>query len=87
MLQEIRKLVISGILATDMSFHFSLTTEFNNHLAPWAVDKEEDRLMLVKAILHAADISNPVRPFHINCVMSNAVHREFRYKGYVLICM
>ena len=30
-LQEIRKLIISAILATDMSFHFSLTTEFKNH--------------------------------------------------------
>ena len=29
--QEIRKLIISAILATDMSFHFSLTTEFKNH--------------------------------------------------------
>lgn len=30
-MQEIRKLIISAILATDMSFHFSLTTEFKNH--------------------------------------------------------
>lgn len=33
-LQEIRKLIISAIMATDMSFHFSLTTEFKNH-AGW----------------------------------------------------
>ena len=30
-MQEIRKLIMSAILATDMSFHFSLTTEFKNH--------------------------------------------------------
>jgi len=33
-MQEIRKLIISAIMATDMSFHFSLTTEFKNH-AGW----------------------------------------------------
>ena len=31
LLQELRKLIISAILATDMSYHFSLTTEFKNH--------------------------------------------------------
>ena len=35
--------------------------------------------MLIKAIIHAADISNPVRPFHVNCVLSSGVHREFRW--------
>ena len=29
--QEIRKLIISAIMATDMSFHFSLTNDFKNH--------------------------------------------------------
>ncbi|DBB04290.1 TPA: hypothetical protein ACH3X1_012787 [Trebouxia sp. C0004] len=76
--QEIRKLIISAIMATDMSFHFSLTTEFKNHAGPFLMEKEEDRVLLVKAVLHAADISNPVRPFHVNCVMSTSVHREFR---------
>ena len=45
---------------------------------PFALEKEEDRVLLIKAVLHASDISNPVRPFHVNCVMSNSVHREFR---------
>ena len=45
---------------------------------PFLMEKEEDRVLLVKAVLHAADISNPVRPFHVNCVMSTSVHREFR---------
>ena len=45
----------------------------------FSIEKEEDRLLLIKAIIHAADISNPVRPFHVNCVLSSGVHREFRW--------
>lgn len=45
---------------------------------PFLLEKEEDRVLLIKAVLHASDISNPVRPFHVNCVMSTSVHREFR---------
>ena len=39
---------------------------------------EEDRLLLVNAILHAADIGNGIRPFEINDAMSKRVHREFQ---------
>ena len=31
---------------------------------------EADRMMLIKAILHAADIGNAVRPFSVNDAMS-----------------
>ena len=31
---------------------------------------EADRMMLIKAILHAADIGNAVRPFAVNDAMS-----------------
>ena len=48
---------------------------------PFLLEKEEDRVLLIKAVLHASDISNPVRPFHVNCVMSTSVHREFRYSS------
>ena len=34
--------------------------------------------MLIKAILHAADIGNAVRPFTVNEAMSKRVHREFQ---------
>ena len=50
-----------------------------NGTGPFLLEKEEDRVLLIKAVLHASDISNPVRPFHVNCVMSTSVHREFRY--------
>ncbi len=39
---------------------------------------ESDRLLLLKVLLHAADIGNAVRPFPINDRMSRRVHREFQ---------
>jgi hypothetical protein len=33
--------------------------------------------MLIKAILHAADIGNAIRPFQVNDTMSKRVHKEF----------
>lgn len=54
---------------------------------PFLLEKEEDRSLLIKAVLHASDISNPVRPFHVNCVMSSSVHREFRWASAVAHCL
>ena len=73
--------MIGAILATDMSHHFGLTTEFKNHAPAFSVDKEEDRGLLNKIILHAADISNPVRATTVNLAMSQLVHAEFRCGG------
>lgn len=77
MSQEIRKTVIAAILATDMSVHFSLTTEFKNH-EDFSHKSPEDRLLLCKTILHAADLSNPTLPFPINAHSSQNVHAEFK---------
>ena len=75
--QEIRKIVIGTILATDMSFHFSLTTEFRSHM-DFSHKSPEARLLLAKTILHAADLSNPTLPFAINSHISQNVHTEFK---------
>ncbi|GLC43173.1 hypothetical protein PLESTB_000855000 [Pleodorina starrii] len=72
-----RKLIISAILCTDMANHFAITQEFQKHSTAYEPDNEADRLLLIKMILHAADIGNAVRPFHVNHAMSKRVHREF----------
>lgn len=77
-LQEIRRLVIGSILATDISEHFSLTSKFWQHGTIWSPDNSDDCLLLVRAILHAADLSNPARPFPINAAMVQCLHTEFR---------
>ena len=79
--QEVRKLVIGAILATDMSVHFALTADFCRHPAEWSAECLEDRLLMVKTVVHAADLANPARPFPINCYMSTAIHAEFRCCG------
>jgi hypothetical protein len=40
--------------------------------------QESDRLLLVKVLLHAADIGNAVRPYPVNNCMSQRVHLEFQ---------
>ena len=75
--QELRRLVVAAILATDMQAHLTITSEFCRHAPGWSPDSLEDRLMLVKTIVHAADLANPTRPFPINCFMSACIHAEF----------
>lgn len=59
-----RQLMISMVLATDMSVHFSLMDEFNAALAalPNLADWQ-DRNLLCRLIVHLADIANPARGF------------------------
>ncbi|KXZ43213.1 hypothetical protein GPECTOR_97g751 [Gonium pectorale] len=75
--RAIRKAVISSILCTDMANHFTLTQEFQKHNVVYDPENESDRVLLSKVVLHAADIGNAVRPFHVNHAMSRRVHREF----------
>ena len=60
LLQELRKLIISAILATDMSYHFSLTTEFKNHGKPSMVTSVDRASMLPPCCLQLC-ISSSLR--------------------------
>ncbi|KAF5830910.1 hypothetical protein DUNSADRAFT_13899 [Dunaliella salina] len=40
-------------------------------------------MLLIKVLLHAADIGNAVRPFHVNQIMSRRVHKEFEAQARV----
>ena len=62
----------------------NVSNDATRRAGPFLLEKEEDRVLLIKAVLHASDISNPVRPFHVNCVMSTSVHREFRCAAFLL---
>ena len=116
--KDIRKLMIMGILATDMAVHFSLQTELNEMInscrkrsksnsqnddvllqddvlrsknssnnAITLLDSTElslndrERGILVKGLLHAADISNPAKPFRISKAWSDLVIEEFFQQG------
>lgn len=77
--KEIRKIIISAILATDMLNHFELMTRFTTHLntQPFSNKNSESRQLLVNVILHCADISNVIRPWDIAKKWSDEVLEEF----------
>jgi GAF domain-containing protein len=82
--KEIRRKVISAILATDMSVHFELVTKMSTVLAvKGSLTREteltvDDKQLFLNMIVHSADLSNPVRrPFEISRQWANLVGEEF----------
>lgn len=79
------------ILATDMSVHFAIFAEFDElekrhfgptHPQPTAETlNEKDRLLLLRVLLHTADISNPAKVWPISRKWSDLVLEEFFNQG------
>lgn len=78
-----RKIFISCILATDVSCHFQLVNDFEQKLTkPEELDFHSDEYnetkdLLLKVLLHAADISNPAkvrsRSNILSCLRMNVI--------------
>jgi hypothetical protein len=91
--KQIRKSMIEMILSTDMISHFTLTEELDNcvtrHFTPLATANEmsavvlpdKDRVIMLRSILHAADISNPAKPWETAKKWSDLVVQEFFAQG------
>jgi hypothetical protein len=80
MCQEIRKTMTECIMATDMAVHFGLVTQtkalaLDMNSRAFALPTE--RQFLCKMIVHAADLSNPVRPFHMTQRWARLISEEF----------
>ena len=75
---DIRKMIISCVMATDMAVHFELIAE-TNLKAKDGIDFNElkDQTFVGKILLHAADLSNPVRPFHMTREWARRISLEF----------
>eukprot|EP00158_Paraphelidium_tribonemae_P006196 Partr_v1_DN27723_c1_g1_i1_m67801 putative Phosphodiesterase len=82
------------ILSTDMVCHFELITEFNNMIhklfegnatvAEVTIHlplEQNNRTILMKILLHGADISNPCRPWSVCRKWSDLVVEEFFLQG------
>ncbi len=56
--REIRRMIISAILATDMAYHFELMSKFTTHLnmQPFSQKSADSRQLLINVILHVAGI-------------------------------
>lgn len=83
--RDLRKSIISAILATDMAVHFELTSRFTTHVEARSTDTTtplfttdaKERQLLLNVLLHSADISNMVRQPMIAKQWSDLVFEEF----------
>ena len=79
-----RKMIVDNILATDNSKHGVLQGEIKG-VAESPEDKQElsgkNKGLILKALVHAADIANPTRPFDIAKKWSIQIVKEFFNQG------
>ena len=79
--QEIRRLVIGAIMATDPIEHFAITSQFCRHGCAWSPASPEESLLLGRVILHAADLSRAARPLPIQAAMAARQREEYGCVG------
>ena len=91
--KSVRKTMIELILSTDMSIHFALADQLNecvtrifvplrsSHAMETVVLQERDRVTILRALLHAADISNPAKQWETSKRWSDLVVQEFFEQG------
>ena len=83
----IRESMINQILGTDMKVHFSNVGALKARLQLLSEEcgdiltLQEDRSIMLKSILHAADISNPVKEKEVYLSWTARVMKEFREQG------
>jgi dual 3',5'-cyclic-AMP and -GMP phosphodiesterase 11 len=67
---ELRKIILTCVLATDMTEHFGLVDKTKRIIAggDYSFNETEDKMFLCTLLVHSADLSNPTRPFHITQV-------------------
>ncbi|XP_038049560.1 cAMP-specific 3',5'-cyclic phosphodiesterase 4C-like isoform X2 [Patiria miniata] len=88
-LQQLRRLVIDMVLATDMSKHMSLLADLKTMVESKKVagsgvlllDNYNDRMMVLKNLVHCADLGNPTKPLDIYRKWTERVMEEFFLQG------
>ncbi|RGB39716.1 hypothetical protein C1646_802511, partial [Rhizophagus diaphanus] len=78
---SLKSLINRIILATDMTFHFDLLESLHNMIESTVTLDSEQRELLLKVLIHAADLSNTVRPWEISKLWSDRVVDEFFRQG------
>ena len=80
---KIRKFSVAGILATDMTQHGAITGGVRG-LADAPEDpakRDGHALTLFKGLVHAADVSNPAKPWAVSKAWSDVLQVEFFHQG------
>lgn len=76
--KRVRKLMISCILGTDMSQHFSELAKFKARLAsPDFNPKVQDKDVIMNMMFHLADISNSTKPWDVCRQWTELLFLEF----------
>lgn len=74
----IRQRMISMVLATDMSSHFGDLAKTKAKVASSEIDlKEKDKYSSMDQLIHAADISNPLKPFPVYFQWTERILSEY----------
>jgi len=84
-ISELRSLMITMVLATDMSFHFEHLASFKKMVDTHGTEYDsylpEEIPHLCCVLLHAADVSNPGKPAHLAKHWAVLVVKEFFNQG------
>ena len=79
----IRELVITMIMATDMSFHFEWLSKFKNKLSTNSFNFQNlnDKKLVMNIAMKCADINNLSKPLEISRIWTQLVIEEFFNQG------
>lgn len=80
--KAVRKDMIEIVLATDSAQHFNELAKFKSRIgADDFAPSGEDKMMIVKMMVHLADISNPCKPFNLALIWTGLLYDEFFKQG------
>ncbi|KAJ3386740.1 High affinity cAMP-specific 3',5'-cyclic phosphodiesterase 7A [Lobulomyces angularis] len=81
--KPIREMVISMVLATDMTFHFEWVGKFKTKMSGNGLNLEQklDRKLLLNMAIKCADVNNPSKPLEQSKNWTELVMEEFYRQG------
>ena len=77
--RHIREMMITMILGTDMAKHLALCADFEKRIQDGVMDMEDDgqAILALQVVVHAADISNPAKPWPLYKEWTSRIVTEF----------
>eukprot|EP00276_Gloeochaete_wittrockiana_P005201 CAMPEP_0184660618 /NCGR_PEP_ID=MMETSP0308-20130426/34441_1 /TAXON_ID=38269 /ORGANISM="Gloeochaete witrockiana, Strain SAG 46.84" /LENGTH=530 /DNA_ID=CAMNT_0027101309 /DNA_START=290 /DNA_END=1882 /DNA_ORIENTATION=+ len=79
--RDVRALMISMVLSTDMAQHFQIFGDFKTKMEELNVCRKEDKTLMLSMALKVADVSNPAKPPHLARRWADLVLSEFYVQG------
>ena len=80
--KDARKTMIELVLATDAALHFTDLAKFKTRISAEDYSpNKDDKLTILKMMIHLADISNPVKSFDLALIWTGLLYDEFFKQG------